>query len=876
VTGSGQTAAAAAAAALELVGASPARAVLAATEAAEAARQEGDPAARSTALRALGLARRELGDLPAALTAVRAAVRGAERSGLAAPAAEARMSLAWVLLDHGRPAAALREADRAATALTGVPAARLRAQRALVLQRTGRLEEALQEFRTALPVLQRAGDEDWEARLRNNRGLLLAYRGDLDEAERDLERAAELFARLGQDLLCAFATWNLGFVSARRGDVRTALARFDATQASFAADVPVPDLLLDRAAVLLSAGLAVEAREAADTAADGLRALGRDADLAEAQLLQAQCALAAGDPHDGHRRAREAAGRFARQSRPGWALVARYVERRALAETGASVGTAATVRAADALERAGWRVLALDLRLLAVTSALAGSRLDVAEQQLTRAAGARGGAVDLRVRVWYAEALLRQRRGDRRGLDSALRAGLRAVDEHRATLGATELRVQASSFAGGLAGLGIREALRDRDPARVLLWSERWRAGTLRLRPVTPPVDGELAGLLADLRHATAELEGALLEGAPTGALRRRRLEAERAVLAASRHLAPDPGAALRTVAVPALRARTGDRALLVLATIDERVHAVVLAGGRLGLHDLGPAAAPARALEALHFALRRLALGQGSAAALAAARTAALAQAAALDDLLLGPVRGALGDRSLVVVPTAALHLVPWALLPSARGRAVVVAPSATLWHRADGQAATGTTGPGLLVAGPRLPGAQAEVLALAEVHPLARCLTGADAGAAPVLAALGQADWAHLAAHGHLRTDNPLFSALELADGPLTVYDLEHVPRMPGFVALPACQSGVGSVRAGEEVLGLAGALLARGARTLVASVLPIPDQASRQLMLDLHARLGTGQDVAAALAAAQAGTSLEDPAGLAAVAGFVSLGA
>ena len=225
-------------------------------EARRVSRRQHDRAAESVAGRALGLARKELGDLVGARAALRDAVRVADRAGLDDVAAEARMSLAFVLLDSGRVTGALAQADRAVSALRGTAAARLRAQRGLILQRCGRLTEAQAAYQLALPVLARAGDRVWEARLRNNRGLLRAFQGSLAAAEADLRRAAELHTGLGNQLLAADCTWNLGFVAARRGDAPAALARYDATEATYReAGVPAPELLLDRAEVLLSVGL---------------------------------------------------------------------------------------------------------------------------------------------------------------------------------------------------------------------------------------------------------------------------------------------------------------------------------------------------------------------------------------------------------------------------------------------------------------------------------------------------------------------------------------------------------------------------------------------------------------------------------------------
>jgi CHAT domain-containing protein len=94
-----------------------------------------------------------------------------------------------------------------------------------------------------------------------------------------------------------------------------------------------------------------------------------------------------------------------------------------------------------------------------------------------------------------------------------------------------------------------------------------------------------------------------------------------------------------------------------------------------------------------------------------------------------------------------------------------------------------------------------------------------------------------------------------------------------------LSACEAGLADVGVGDELMGLAAALLSIGTGCVVAGVGLAPDWATRSLMLDLHRRLRAGTRPAEALAAAQASISgrVADPdAALAARAAFVCLGA
>jgi len=207
--------------------------------------------------------------------------------------------------------------------------------------------------------------------------------------------------------------------------------------------------------------------------------------------------------------------------------------------------------------------------------------------------------------------------------------------------------------------------------------------------------------------------------------------------------------------------------------------------------------------------------------------------------------------------VPPSRLHAVPWALLPALADREVSVAPSAAAWLRL--RAAPVPAGRRVvLVVGPGLGTGGAEVPRLRHLYPDATVLTGADATVERVLAALDHAWLAHVAAHGRFRADNPLFSALHLSDGPLTVHDLRHLARAPDRLVLSSCDSGVGAPLGADELLGLVTSLLSLGARGVLAAIGPVHDEATVPLMLALHAAIRDGADLPAALLAARRRTA------------------
>ncbi|MDQ1659854.1 MAG: hypothetical protein QOD41_4937 [Cryptosporangiaceae bacterium] len=871
--------AAVAAEALRLVGSNPSRAIALADEVIAAAGEH--PLAASAAWRARGIAHRELHQLDAALEDMGHAIRCAEVAESRQAIAEAQMTLVSVHAERGEMRQALAVSEHAAAGLRGAPAARMRVQRGAMLCRLGQFTEAMDEFRAALPVLKRAGDEVWEARTLENRGNARAYLGELREADADLRRAETLFLGTGHQLYAADAVWNRGFVAARFGDVPLALTHFDTAEARYAEQgVPAPEILLDRCDVLLSAGLHAEALSSAESALETAGST-RTSLEAEAYLALAQAALAAGDRPRAREAAREAVEMFTAQDRQSWATVARYVLLRCEDTTAATEeALREALSTADDLAKAGWLVQELDARIIAARIALRRGDTVRGRYQLEQASGAkRTGPMEVRTRAWHAEALLRLAGGDRSGAERALRAGLRALDQHRATLGATELRVHAAVHGEELAKLGLQLALADGAPVKVLRWVERWRAGALRYRPVRPPDDSVLADLLAELRRISAREEQKRLNGQQPQGLRKERLAIEREVQTRVRHAIGDRarlGASSMAISPEVLASSLGARALVEFLAFSGQLMAVTVHRGRVRLHELGSAAAAQQVLAEIRFALRTVAVGATDAIR-SAARTLLERQARNLDARLLGPVIAALGDAELVLVPSTTLHDVPWALLPSCTGRPVSVVPSATLWDRANAAPGPIPGGRVTLVGGPGLANGYEEVRALAASYPTATLVANGDATVAGVVTALDGASVAHIAAHGTVRADNPFFSALQMHDGPLTVFDLERLAAPPALVVLPACQSGVTVARPGDEILGLSAALLALGTRSLLATVAPVPDHGTMELMLALHERLRAGEAPAYALAAAQkAVLSSADPDTFAAAAAFTCFGA
>jgi hypothetical protein len=829
------------------------------------------PEAQVAALHALAFAQDQLGD-PRSLRTARAAVRVAERHQLTDRAGLARRRVAAVLEARGDTRAALRELELASTSMDPHELARTEVFRISAQYIAGLPPQRIDRTERALATLRRADDRIWEARLLNNRGLVMGLRGDAARAESDLARARDLYASLDAHE-AAFATeLNLMRVTLAGGDLPLALARLDAIGPERLAPANVCDLEMLRAQVLAAARVMDEALRALERAQVVWRR--RHIDNPDDALEAIRLTQLAGDPAQALVLARRLAARFrvrgaalhhARAIGLGLAAAcAAGSVRRTAADSGR--------QAAATLAAAGWRDEALRIRLSVARASVQLGRLADASGDLRACMPLRRrGTVGDRIEYRHVQALIGLADGDTAAAQRAARAGLRLLDEYRAALGAADLRATASSLGVELAQVGLRIALaKPGKPDQVLAWSERLRGNALRLEPVTPPPSPVLRDAQTELRQVSAQVRTAERGGRVTRALINRQTTLEVTIRDLARH-APGHSVSDRRGS-PTRRALTDaleERALIELIELDGELTALVLAGGRLTRHALGAAEPVQGEHEWLRFALARIGrLGRGAPQATALSQ-GARRSAQTLDELLIAPLATRLGDRELVLAPTGALHALPWALLPSLRGRPLTIAPSAAIWLMR--QSPPRRRRKVVLAAGPHLRHARAELNAVAELYPEAIMLQGRAADVGSVLRAINGASIAHLACHGRMRSDSPLFSSLELADGPLNVYELQHLRRPPELVVLSSCDLATSATHPGDELLGFAAALLNMGTRTVIASTVPVPDAAAKRLMRALHEQLAARQPPARALAHAQQLTAT----GESALNGFVCLG-
>jgi tetratricopeptide (TPR) repeat protein len=803
------------------------------------------PADTSIERWARGVALRELGRLDEARTVLERARTLAIDDGDGATAAGIDSSLALALFHLGETDEALRVAEAAGRSLTGEPAARCRMQHGLLLQRLGRHREAIAAYDAALPALLDAGDLAAVARLTGNRGVAATYLGALTQARTDLAQSLDHARTIGSARGAAFALQNLGFLAGREGRLLDALRAFaeagevldelgDGASARAA-------LSADQAQVLADAGLLDEALQQARSAVGAHAAAGDTTNLAEAQLLVARLALLAGALEEAAEAAAEAADRLQADGRDGWVRYARFLAAAVRTEAGDATPVHEAVALADDLQDGGWSREAQQVRTWAVRRAIDAGDGSTAAHLLATEPSLPLTAVD-RADHGLATALLEASRGHDADAERTLGAALDDLHRSRVALGSAELRAAAARHTTELVRLGVRLALRGGRVDDALRLLDRVRAADRAVAPV-PPDDTQLADDVAELRRLDAELQERGQRGTPSDDLHRARVEVERRIRDRTRHLAGAAGAAPLTVDLERLRVALGGRPLVAYCELDGRLQQLVLGASGSRHREVGSVRAVREAVGHARAALRRLARSRTSAAALAAAEVSLGASASQLRGLL--GLDGWSGPGP-VVVPSSALDGLPWALLAGAEHDLPLLTPSSSALLT-DVEVATSGA---LLVAGPRLPGAADEVSRLQDAVPGARTLAGDAATCAAVLDTLPDVELAHVAAHGTFRSDNPLFSSLELADGPLIAHELARLPRAPRRLVLSSCDAAAATTLPGDAVLGLSAVLLGCGVRLFVAPTVEVADEATAPLMVALHRSLASGTSPGTAL--------------------------
>lgn len=242
----------------------------------------------------------------------------------------------------------------------------------------------------------------------------------------------------------------------------------------------------------------------------------------------------------------------------------------------------------------------------------------------------------------------------------------------------------------------------------------------------------------------------------------------------------------------------------------------------------------------------------------------------------IVAPLAGELKTRFVGIIPHQELHYVPFPALNNGQSyfgdqHILFEIPSASSLPFIQANAGK-EAGSGALIFGnpssdvPNLPNlihSTDEARAIGELLNINPYL-GSEASEARFKERASGKNIINLSGHGKYIQGDPLSSAMYLApdpagkeDGLLEVREIYKLD-LSGvqLVALSACQSNLGKLSSGDELVGLTRALIFAGTPTVIASLWSVDDEATQVLMVSFYSHwLQDGMGKAQALQAAQA---------------------
>lgn len=235
----------------------------------------------------------------------------------------------------------------------------------------------------------------------------------------------------------------------------------------------------------------------------------------------------------------------------------------------------------------------------------------------------------------------------------------------------------------------------------------------------------------------------------------------------------------------------------------------------------------------------------------------------------LIAPVEKQLRTKNITLVAHGALHYLPFTALSNGKEYlidrfAIRVLPSASVLafigkpHQAT-NSLLAIGNPDLKDASLDLPGAQVEATTIAQHQAGAHLLLRDKATETAIKRYGGNYRYLHFASHGMFDPDKPLESGLLLAadkenDGTLTVGELYNLNLNADLVTLSACETALGKISNGDDVVGFTRGFLFAGANSIVSSLWKVDDKATSELIQGFYRQLNANQNKRDALRLAQ----------------------
>jgi tetratricopeptide (TPR) repeat protein len=849
------------------------------------------PVVRALALRTYGNSLRALGRLPEALEAMTEAENLWRKAGDEVEWARTINSALPILVQLDRNRVAIKAARTALGLLLKngekPAAARLLNNMGAMYGNMGRPTDALKCFTDGEELARETGQPDYQARLQLNSTLVLQQLGRHRESVTTCARALRHWRRRGAPVMLAKALQAGAIAHLHMGHFGKALRRFSRARGLFeslssARDVAVCDLYIAACYLELNRYDQMLARtrrvaEVLDPAQHGFQ-------HAWVHLYEGVAFARTGRPDEARRSLAQACGWFEERGHSAWAGKARLEEAELLLAGGepAKASTAAA-KAARLFAAAAMPTEEARAKLLMAESSLAAGKVKAADmaafEAFSRFDKARmpGPAF----RCLHLQARVAMRRQNWAAAHKYLTRAIATAERIRSTVHVSFRRSFLDDKASVYADLvwvqllqgRVRQAHRLVDLAKSRALVDELTVMPQRRRHQVAPADQELLAEINLIRRQYQELTAPMQLGPEEAiALRgsvlsipaqRAQLEARLAALwdewelrqvgsagkSAARHL-PGVREATRKLAPGTALVEYFMTGARLIAFVSDRT-------GLKGWVDLGSPDPVRRHLELLQLNLDTAVLGAGQAPPGLARNARSLLES--LYRHLWEPLLPKLGEyQAVVIIPHGILHLVPFEALYSGsrylvQEAEISLAPSRAAWlkclERAEGAGGEALADfvLGYNVAG-LLPFIDVEASAVAaalQAEPLLH-----DQATVGALAEAGSRRVVHLAAHGEFRLDNPHFSTLLLADGPLTAADAAALHLDSALVALSGCETGLSRVTRGEELMGMVSAFLQAGSASVLASRWRVDDRNTADLMERFYQGLLAGEGKAEAL--------------------------
>jgi CHAT domain-containing protein len=750
-----------------------------------------------------------------------------------------------------------------------------------ILYRQDRFDEALALYRRAYEQLAEIGEPQDVAAALGNIAITYTSLNDFQKAQASYEQARAVCERHGLLLFAARADYNVAYLYYLRGEYTRALElyrtvrehseRLGDTYRSALCD-------LDRSEMYLELNLSEEAGELAARALARFDRLGMAYEAAKAVTNLALATSRQGDIPRALDLFDQAQALFKREGNRVWLGLVNYYQALVLYRQGQYARARALCEAALKLfARAAVPGQAALCELLLARLELQAGDLDAAERAcgdaLAKLAGT--GAPILSYQAHFVHGLVREARGEREAAYGAFRNAHDGLEQLRSHLRADDLKVafleDKMAVYESLVTTCLSRSSDSRRQKEAFAYIENAKSRSLadliafRAAMLAPRVAGAATEDVQRLRqqltwhYRQLDMEDMSRQDGSDRRIERLRHRAR----ALEKQLAGSLEAAGRTdqefsalqsgkaSGLDEIRATLPpDTILLEYYQARGRYCVCVLTRDGLEVVPLSASAPVRRLLRLLQFQLSKFRLDPSYVGAFAAElQAAAKTHLHELHSLLIAPVRDRLEASHLVVVPHDVLHGVPFHALFDGRrflvdDYTVSYAPSSSVYRlcrtKPESQA-----GDALVMGVPdaRTPFINDEIEAVAGVLPNPRVFLGSEATLDQLRTHSAGSRFVHIATHGMFRRDNPMFSSIQLGDGPLGVYDLYQLRLSAELVTLSGCSTGRSAVAGGDELLGLVRGLLYAGARAVMLTLWDTDDRSAADFMKAFYGHLQRG---------------------------------